>query len=124
MRNCSNGDLANTSSKSTLDPCSLSKTLRCVFLDAVHSSVTDRVTPSSVVGAFNGFYFHFQYQVDVHVNEKAGINFLDITGGLSTNELANAITKMLADKEVQLVVRFNFVYKNHDFCYCIIVYKT
>lgn len=100
MRNCSNGDSANTSCKSTLDPCSLSETLRCVCLDDVHSSVADGVTPSSVVGAFNGFYFHSQYQVDVHINEKAGINFLDITGGLSTNALANAITKMLADKEV------------------------
>lgn len=60
----------------------------------------------------------------MHINEKVGINFLDITGGLSTNALANAITKTLADKEVQLVVRFNFVHKNHDFCYCIIVYKT
>lgn len=94
------------------------------FLTGVHSSVADGVTPSSVVGAFNGFYFHSQYQVDVHINEKAGISFLDITGGLSTDALANAVTKMVADKEVQLVVQFNVVYKNHDFCYCIIVYKN
>lgn len=98
-----------------LDPCSLSETLRWVFLDDVRSSVTDGLTSSSVVGAFNGVYFHSHYQVDVHINEKAGINFLDITGGLNTNAVANAITKTLADKEVQLVVRFNFVCKNHVF---------
>uniref|UniRef100_A0A667YEB5 Inter-alpha-trypsin inhibitor heavy chain 3b, tandem duplicate 1 n=1 Tax=Myripristis murdjan TaxID=586833 RepID=A0A667YEB5_9TELE len=31
--------------------------------------------------------------IDIHINEKAGINFLEVKGGLSTKTLANAITK-------------------------------
>ncbi len=37
----------------------------------------------------------------MHINEEAGINFLEVKGGLSTNALANAITKTHADKQVQ-----------------------
>jgi hypothetical protein len=39
-------------------------------------------------------------QIDVYINELPGINFLDITGGLSTEALANAITKTHASSEV------------------------
>ncbi|XP_061908392.1 inter-alpha-trypsin inhibitor heavy chain H3-like isoform X42 [Entelurus aequoreus] len=39
------------------------------------------------------------FKVDVYIHEKAGINYMDIKGGLSTNALANAITKTLADKQ-------------------------
>ncbi|XP_041638869.1 inter-alpha-trypsin inhibitor heavy chain H3-like isoform X4 [Cheilinus undulatus] len=42
------------------------------------------------------------FKVDVHINEDAGINFLEVTGGLSTNAMANAITKTLADKQAWL----------------------
>uniref|UniRef100_A0A8C8JCB4 Uncharacterized protein n=1 Tax=Oncorhynchus tshawytscha TaxID=74940 RepID=A0A8C8JCB4_ONCTS len=33
------------------------------------------------------------FKIDVYINERPGINFLEIKGGLSTKELANAITK-------------------------------
>ncbi|XP_059185250.1 inter-alpha-trypsin inhibitor heavy chain H3-like isoform X2 [Centropristis striata] len=39
------------------------------------------------------------FKVDVHINEKTGINFIEIKGGLSTKDLANAITKTHADKQ-------------------------
>nr|XP_057921447.1 inter-alpha-trypsin inhibitor heavy chain H3-like isoform X3 [Doryrhamphus excisus] len=39
------------------------------------------------------------FKVDVYIHEKAGINFLDVRGGLSTNALANAITKKQLDKQ-------------------------
>nr|XP_046239625.1 inter-alpha-trypsin inhibitor heavy chain H3-like isoform X3 [Scatophagus argus] len=39
------------------------------------------------------------FKIDVYINEKAGINFLEVKGGLSTKALANAITKTHADKE-------------------------
>ncbi|XP_031143353.1 inter-alpha-trypsin inhibitor heavy chain H3-like [Sander lucioperca] len=39
------------------------------------------------------------FKVDVYINEKAGINFIEIKGGLSTNALANAITRTHADKQ-------------------------
>ncbi|XP_059185252.1 inter-alpha-trypsin inhibitor heavy chain H3-like isoform X2 [Centropristis striata] len=39
------------------------------------------------------------FKVDVHINEKTGINFIEIKGGLSTKALANAITKTHADKQ-------------------------
>ncbi|XP_041638864.1 inter-alpha-trypsin inhibitor heavy chain H3-like [Cheilinus undulatus] len=42
------------------------------------------------------------FKVDVHINEDAGINFLEVKGGLSTNAMANAITKTLADKQAWL----------------------
>ncbi|XP_037626167.1 inter-alpha-trypsin inhibitor heavy chain H3-like isoform X5 [Sebastes umbrosus] len=40
------------------------------------------------------------FKVDVYINEKAGINFIEVKGGLSTKTLANAITKTHADKQV------------------------
>ncbi|KAM9361282.1 inter-alpha-trypsin inhibitor heavy chain H3-like [Symphorus nematophorus] len=39
------------------------------------------------------------FKVDVYINEKAGINFIEVKGGLTTNALANAITKTHTDKE-------------------------
>ncbi|XP_037626250.1 inter-alpha-trypsin inhibitor heavy chain H3-like isoform X10 [Sebastes umbrosus] len=39
------------------------------------------------------------FKVDVYINEKAGINFIEVKGGLSTKALANAITKTHADKQ-------------------------
>ncbi|XP_059185253.1 inter-alpha-trypsin inhibitor heavy chain H3-like [Centropristis striata] len=39
------------------------------------------------------------FKVDVYINEKTGINFIEIKGGLSTKALANAITKTHADKQ-------------------------
>uniref|UniRef100_A0A672G2P7 Inter-alpha-trypsin inhibitor heavy chain 3 n=1 Tax=Salarias fasciatus TaxID=181472 RepID=A0A672G2P7_SALFA len=40
------------------------------------------------------------FKIDVHIQEKAGISFLDVKGGLSINALANAITQTQADKQV------------------------
>uniref|UniRef100_A0A4W5PZC9 Inter-alpha-trypsin inhibitor heavy chain H3-like n=1 Tax=Hucho hucho TaxID=62062 RepID=A0A4W5PZC9_9TELE len=39
------------------------------------------------------------FKIDVYINERPGINFLEITGGLSTKALANAITKTHASSE-------------------------
>ncbi|XP_029946678.1 inter-alpha-trypsin inhibitor heavy chain H3-like [Salarias fasciatus] len=39
------------------------------------------------------------FKIDVHIQEKAGISFLDVKGGLSINALANAITQTQADKQ-------------------------
>uniref|UniRef100_A0A3P9LPK4 Zgc:112265 n=1 Tax=Oryzias latipes TaxID=8090 RepID=A0A3P9LPK4_ORYLA len=39
------------------------------------------------------------FKVDVYMHEKAGITFVDIKGGLSVKELANAITKTQEDKQ-------------------------
>ncbi|XP_061583178.1 LOW QUALITY PROTEIN: inter-alpha-trypsin inhibitor heavy chain H3-like [Cololabis saira] len=39
------------------------------------------------------------FKIDVHIHEKAGISFIDVKGGLSTEALANAITKTHADKQ-------------------------
>ncbi|KAI3370063.1 hypothetical protein L3Q82_024852 [Scortum barcoo] len=39
------------------------------------------------------------FKVDVYIHDKAGINFMEVKGGLSTKALANAITKTLADKQ-------------------------
>lgn len=56
----------------------------------------------------NVFLFYSQCQVDVYINEKAGINFIEVKGGLSTKALANAITKTHADKQVQHAVVQNY----------------
>ncbi|XP_055766838.1 inter-alpha-trypsin inhibitor heavy chain H3-like isoform X1 [Salvelinus fontinalis] len=39
------------------------------------------------------------FKIDVYINERPDINFLEITGGLSTKALANAITKTHASSE-------------------------
>ncbi|KAM4587063.1 inter-alpha-trypsin inhibitor heavy chain H3-like isoform 3-T4 [Odontesthes bonariensis] len=39
------------------------------------------------------------FKVDVFIHEKAGISFIDVKGELSTNALANAITKTHVDKQ-------------------------
>lgn len=47
------------------------------------------------------FFLSLPYgQIDVYINERPGIHFLEITGGLSTKALANAITKTHASSEV------------------------
>ncbi|XP_068172095.1 inter-alpha-trypsin inhibitor heavy chain H3-like isoform X2 [Antennarius striatus] len=42
------------------------------------------------------------FKVDVYINERAGINFIEVQGGLSTKDLANAITKTHADKQASV----------------------
>ncbi|XP_029287207.1 inter-alpha-trypsin inhibitor heavy chain H3-like isoform X2 [Cottoperca gobio] len=39
------------------------------------------------------------FKIDVFIHEKSDINFIEVKGGLSTNVLANAITKTHADKK-------------------------
>uniref|UniRef100_A0A3Q2VGS6 Inter-alpha-trypsin inhibitor heavy chain H3-like n=1 Tax=Haplochromis burtoni TaxID=8153 RepID=A0A3Q2VGS6_HAPBU len=39
------------------------------------------------------------FKVDVYIHEEAGISFINVKGGLSTKDLANAITKTHADKQ-------------------------
>nr|XP_055039532.1 inter-alpha-trypsin inhibitor heavy chain H4-like isoform X2 [Misgurnus anguillicaudatus] len=39
------------------------------------------------------------FKIDVHIHEKPGISFLEVTGGLSTNDLANAIKTTRADSD-------------------------
>ncbi|XP_034725424.1 inter-alpha-trypsin inhibitor heavy chain H3-like [Etheostoma cragini] len=39
------------------------------------------------------------FKIDVYINEKAGINFIEVKGGLSTKALANAITRTHTDKQ-------------------------
>ena len=41
--------------------------------------------------------------MDVYINEKPGITFVQVKGGLSTNTLANAITKTHAHNQVTLL---------------------
>ncbi|XP_078104716.1 inter-alpha-trypsin inhibitor heavy chain H3-like isoform X2 [Sander vitreus] len=42
------------------------------------------------------------FKVDVYINEKAGINFIEVKGGLSTNALANAITRTHTEKQASV----------------------
>eukprot|EP00064_Thunnus_orientalis_P002560 superscaffoldBa00000193_g2567 len=42
------------------------------------------------------------FKIDVYIHEKAGINFMEVKGGLSTKALANAITKTQTDKQAWL----------------------
>lgn len=60
------------------------------------------VITSSLVNASNSFILiHSQCQVDVHINENAGINFIEVKGGLTTGVLANTTTiQKDADKQV------------------------
>ncbi|KAM9859340.1 inter-alpha-trypsin inhibitor heavy chain H3-like [Aulostomus maculatus] len=39
------------------------------------------------------------FKIDVYIHEKAGISFTEVKGGLTTNALANAITKTHAGKQ-------------------------
>ncbi|XP_054472032.1 inter-alpha-trypsin inhibitor heavy chain H3 isoform X2 [Anoplopoma fimbria] len=39
------------------------------------------------------------FKVDVYINEEAGINFIEVKGGLSTTVQANAITRTHVDKQ-------------------------
>ncbi|XP_051768562.1 inter-alpha-trypsin inhibitor heavy chain H3-like isoform X2 [Ctenopharyngodon idella] len=39
------------------------------------------------------------FKIDVHIHENPGISFLEVKGGLSTKDLANAVTTIRADKD-------------------------
>lgn len=45
----------------------------------------------------------------MYINENAGINFIEVKGGMSTKALANAITKTHADNQVQHEILFNLI---------------
>ena len=44
--------------------------------------------------------------MDIYINEKPGITFVQVKGGLSANALANAITKTHAQNQVGLSSRY------------------
>ncbi|XP_063330729.1 inter-alpha-trypsin inhibitor heavy chain H3-like [Pelmatolapia mariae] len=76
---------------------------------AAHKKVTFELTYEELMKRTHGKYelqIHARpmqpvrdFKVDVHIHEEAGISFIDVKGGLSTNALANAITKIHADKQ-------------------------
>ncbi|XP_047204553.1 inter-alpha-trypsin inhibitor heavy chain H3-like isoform X2 [Girardinichthys multiradiatus] len=76
---------------------------------AAHKKVTFELTYEELLKRTHGKYelqIHARpmkpvkdFKVNVHINEKAGISFIDVKGGLSTKALANAITKTHADKQ-------------------------
>nr|XP_033483127.1 inter-alpha-trypsin inhibitor heavy chain H3-like isoform X1 [Epinephelus lanceolatus] len=76
---------------------------------AAHKKVTFELTYEELLKRRLGKYelqIHAQpmqpvkdFKVDVHINEQAGINFIEVKGGLSTKSLANAITKTHTDKQ-------------------------
>uniref|UniRef100_I3JKH1 Inter-alpha-trypsin inhibitor heavy chain 3 n=1 Tax=Oreochromis niloticus TaxID=8128 RepID=I3JKH1_ORENI len=70
---------------------------------AAHKKVTFELTYEELMKRTHGKYelqIHARpmqpvkdFKVDVYIHEEAGINFIDVKGGLSTKALANAITK-------------------------------
>ncbi|XP_035760427.1 inter-alpha-trypsin inhibitor heavy chain H3-like isoform X2 [Neolamprologus brichardi] len=76
---------------------------------AAHKKVTFELTYEELMKRTHGKYelqIHAQptqpvsdFKVDVYIHEEAGISFINVKGGLSTNALANAITKTHADKQ-------------------------
>ncbi|KAM8757215.1 inter-alpha-trypsin inhibitor heavy chain H3 isoform 2-T2 [Acanthopagrus schlegelii] len=76
---------------------------------AAHKKVTFELTYEELLKRRHGKYelqIHARpmqpvkdFKVDVYINEEAGINFIEVKGGLSTKALANAITKTHAKKE-------------------------
>ncbi|XP_073325266.1 inter-alpha-trypsin inhibitor heavy chain H3-like isoform X3 [Pagrus major] len=76
---------------------------------AAHKKVTFELTYEELLKRRHGKYelqIHARpmqpvkdFKVDVYINEEAGINFIEVKGGLSTKALANAITKTHADKQ-------------------------
>uniref|UniRef100_A0A087YLD7 Inter-alpha-trypsin inhibitor heavy chain 3b, tandem duplicate 2 n=1 Tax=Poecilia formosa TaxID=48698 RepID=A0A087YLD7_POEFO len=76
---------------------------------AAHKKVTFELTYEELLKRTHGKYelqIHARpmqpvkdFKVDVHIHEKAGISFIDVKGGLSTDVLANAITKTRADEQ-------------------------
>ncbi|XP_029005846.1 inter-alpha-trypsin inhibitor heavy chain H3-like [Betta splendens] len=76
---------------------------------AAHKKVTFELTYEELLKRRHGKYelqIHARpmqpvsdFKVDVYIDEKAGISFLEVKGGLSTKALANAITKTLTDKQ-------------------------
>ncbi|XP_055365090.1 inter-alpha-trypsin inhibitor heavy chain H3-like [Betta splendens] len=76
---------------------------------AAHQKVTFELTYEELLKRRHGKYelqIHARpmqpvsdFKVDVYIDEKAGISFLEVKGGLRTKALANAITKTLTDKQ-------------------------
>ncbi|XP_039468579.1 inter-alpha-trypsin inhibitor heavy chain H3-like isoform X8 [Oreochromis aureus] len=76
---------------------------------AAHKKVTFELTYEELMKRTHGKYelqIHARpmqpvrdFKVDVYIHEEAGISFIDVKGGLSTKDLANAITKTHADKQ-------------------------
>ncbi|XP_063330681.1 inter-alpha-trypsin inhibitor heavy chain H3-like [Pelmatolapia mariae] len=76
---------------------------------AAHKKVTFELTYEELMKRTRGKYelqIHARpmqpvrdFKVDVHIQEEAGISFINVKGGLSTKALANAITKTHIDKE-------------------------
>uniref|UniRef100_I3KAS6 Inter-alpha-trypsin inhibitor heavy chain 3 n=1 Tax=Oreochromis niloticus TaxID=8128 RepID=I3KAS6_ORENI len=76
---------------------------------AAHKKVTFELTYEELMKRTHGKYelqIHARpmqpvsdFKVDVHIQEEAGISFINVKGGLSTKALANAITKTHIDKE-------------------------
>ncbi|KAM9408198.1 inter-alpha-trypsin inhibitor heavy chain H3-like [Pholidichthys leucotaenia] len=76
---------------------------------AAHKKVTFELTYEELLKRTHGKYelqIHARpmqpvkdFKVDVYINEKSGISFIDVKGGLSTGSLANAITKTHSDKQ-------------------------
>ncbi|XP_005741572.1 inter-alpha-trypsin inhibitor heavy chain H3-like [Pundamilia nyererei] len=76
---------------------------------AAHKKVTFELTYEELMKRTHGKYelqIHARptqpvsdFKVDVYIHEEAGISFINVKGGLSTNALANAITKTHADKQ-------------------------
>uniref|UniRef100_A0A3P9BJX5 Inter-alpha-trypsin inhibitor heavy chain H3-like n=1 Tax=Maylandia zebra TaxID=106582 RepID=A0A3P9BJX5_9CICH len=76
---------------------------------AAHKKVTFELTYEELMKRTHGKYelqIHARpmqpvrdFKVDVYIHEEAGINFIDVKGGLSTKALANAITKTHVNKQ-------------------------
>uniref|UniRef100_A0A3P9C395 Inter-alpha-trypsin inhibitor heavy chain H3-like n=1 Tax=Maylandia zebra TaxID=106582 RepID=A0A3P9C395_9CICH len=76
---------------------------------AAHKKVTFELTYEELMKRTHGKYelqIHARpmqpvrdFKVDVYIHEEAGISFINVKGGLSTKDLANAITKTHADKQ-------------------------
>ncbi|KAM9408197.1 inter-alpha-trypsin inhibitor heavy chain H3-like [Pholidichthys leucotaenia] len=76
---------------------------------AAHKKVTFELTYEELLKRKHGKYelqIHARplqpvkdFKVDVYIHEKAGISFIDVKGGLSTKDLANAINKTHSDKQ-------------------------
>lgn len=77
------------------DPCSQSKTSRCSH--GINKQKQERPLWSQLLT----FSSNSKHQVDVYINENAGINSLVVKGGLSTNTLGDAITRTKTEKQVE-----------------------
>ncbi|CAG5980790.1 unnamed protein product [Menidia menidia] len=76
---------------------------------AAHKKVTFELTYEELLKRTHGKYelqIHARpmqpvkdFKIDVYIHENSGISFIDVKGGLSTKDLANAITKTVLDKQ-------------------------